>query len=103
MSKREMSILGTLINAKLADNGQMEEMGVVVGRLYTDHGLPIDMALDRLSIIKQQKVVIVDGVCQWLITHKRNSGATEKSIDRQRQTNRKILDDFIRTGEVGIY
>lgn len=78
-------------------------LGVKIGKLYTDHGLPIDMAFDRLDLTKEQKISVLDGCCQWFIEHKRNSGATEKAIDRQRKANRKMLEDFIKTGEVGIY
>ena len=82
---------------------ELQELGVKIGKLYTDHGLPIDMALDRLPHSKEQKLSILDGACQWFIEHKRNSGATEKAIERQRTTNRKMIEDFVKKGETGVY
>jgi len=91
---------------RLRANPQHEDLhkfGIEVGKLYTDQGLPIDMALDRLEGNKEQKLMMLDGVCFWLVQHKRNSGATEKSIARQQQTNIKMMTDFIEKGETGIY
>lgn len=87
----------------VASDKDMVALGIQVGKLYTDHGLPIDMALDRLDLTKDQKLAVLHGVCQWLIEHKRNSGATEKSLDRQRATNVRMVEDFIKTGETGVY
>ncbi len=82
---------------------ELEELGLEIGKLYTDKGFPIDMALDRLPHTKEQKVSILFGACQWFIEHKRNSGAGEKSIERQRNVNRKMIEDFVATGETGVY
>jgi hypothetical protein len=102
MNDRET--LDKLITAVLSDNGdQFQKLGVEIGKLYSDHGLPIDMALDRMPYGKDAKLAILHGVCQWLIEHKRNSGAGEKAIERQRATNRRMIADFIRTGETGVY
>lgn len=81
----------------------LQELGDKIGKLYTDHGLPLDMALDRLPHTKEQKLSILDGACQWFIEHRRNSGATGKAIERQRNTNRKMIQDFINNGETGVY
>lgn len=98
------TVLGALIASKVQDgNNELQEVGKTIGRLYTDHGLPIDMALERLPYTKEQKISVLDGACQWFIEHKRLSGATEKAIDRQRDANRKMLEDFITRGEVGVY
>lgn len=85
------------------DDGKLEALGIKIGKLYTDMGYPIDMALARLTLSVERKLVVIDGACQWLIQHKRNSGATDKSIERQRNTNRKMLEDFMRSGETGAY
>ncbi len=82
---------------------ELQSLGIEIGKLYTNHGLPVDMALQRLPHTKEQKISILDGACQWFMQHKRNSGATEKSLDRQRAANRKMLDDFIEKGETGAY
>ena len=80
------------------------DLGIRIGRLYTDHGYPIDSAFDKLvGYDKGQMVSIVHGVCIWLVQHKRNSGATDKAIERQRETNKNIITRFINTGEVGVY
>lgn len=82
---------------------QLIGLGIEVGKLYTDHGLPLDMALERLEHPKDQKLIILDGACQWFIQHKRNSGATEKAIERQRIANRKIIEAFTAGHELGVY
>lgn len=87
----------TLMNPKL------RETGIWVGKLYTDKGFPIDMALAKLPHNTEQKIAILNGACEWLIEHKRNSGATDKSIERQRKINLKMLEDYILTGETGVY
>lgn len=95
---------GNLLKSKVqAGTEDLQALGIEIGKLYTNHGLPVDMALDRLDMSKEQKLSVLDGVCQWLIEHRRNSGATEKSIDRQRTINRKMIEDFIKKGETEVY
>lgn len=96
-----MSILEAKVQPKAL---HLENIGITIGKLYTDKGLPPDMALERLTgYTKLEKLSIVDGICQWLIEHKRNSGATDKAIARQRKSNQQSLTQFIDTGEAGIY
>lgn len=78
-------------------------LGKRLGRLLTDHGLPVDMSLSRIDVPDRKKLAVVNGICQWLIEHKRRSGATEKAIDRQRKQNAEAIDRFINTGETGLY
>ncbi|HET6925068.1 MAG TPA: hypothetical protein VFH39_04520 [Candidatus Saccharimonadales bacterium] len=95
---------GDLLEAIASDpNRLLEAEGKKIGRLYTDHGLPLDMAFDRIDIPKQQKLVVLHGALAWLIEHKRNSGATDKAIERQRKANREALDRYVTTGEIGMY
>jgi hypothetical protein len=101
-------VVGALLAAKtLGNSPELEALGVEIGKLYTDHGLPVDIALSELNkkrpLSSGQKLLVLDGACQWLIQHKRNSGATEESIERQRQTNRELLRRFLTKGEVGVY
>lgn len=85
-------------------HSQLVDIGKQLGRLYTDHGLPADMALDRLQGYSElQKVSIVDGICQWLNEHKRLSDASENALERQRKANRNMLERFVSTGETGAY
>lgn len=96
--------LSEIIESKIQPNSeQLQELGIKIGQLYTDMGFPIDMALNKLDMTKEQKISILDGACQWLIEHKRNSGATDKSIERQRKTNREMLERFIKGKEIGAY
>lgn len=100
----KMGILGDLLVSTVQPGAkELQNLGIKIGKLYTDHGLPPDMALERLSYTKQQKLSILDGVCQWLIEHKRNSGATDKAIERQRKTNRDMVERFIDKGETDVY
>jgi hypothetical protein len=82
----------------------IEDMGDKIGRLYTDHGFPIDMSFDRLPHeCEKYKPYILFCAQQQMLEHKRMSGATEKAIEQTRTNNRKIMQQFIKTGEVGIY
>ena len=81
----------------------LHNLGVMVGKMYTDHGLPVDMSLKRLNYSKQEKISILDGVCSWMIQHKKNSGATDKAIERQKLSNKTVMDHFISSGESGLY
>jgi hypothetical protein len=96
-------ILLELMAAKEMDDGTLAALGLKVGKLFTDMGLPIDMALDNIDLPKNKKLAVLDGACTWLIEHKRNSGATDKAIERQRKTNREWVTSFCKSGEVGAY
>lgn len=99
-----MEAVEEILFSKVQPNSErLQELGIEIGKLYTNHGLPIDIAFDKLPHTKEEKLSILDGACQWFIEHKRNSGATEKAIERQRIANRKMLEDFISKGEVGVY
>jgi hypothetical protein len=101
----ETSSLEALVDAHVNELNKdgFIEVGVSVGKLYTDHGFPIDMALAQLKYTKRQKLLVLHGALSWLIEHKRNSGATDKSIVRQRKSNKTTLERFISTGESGVY
>jgi len=87
----------------LADKDALLELGKQIGKLYTDHGLPVDMAFDRLDMNSEKKIVVLTGALNWLVEHKRNSGAPEKAIERQRKLNTRMMGHFMQTGEVGLY
>lgn len=96
--------LGGLIRAKTREDAEtLEDIGQEIGKAYTDHGYPIDMALAKVKGTDDQKLSVLHAACKWLIQHKRDSGATEESIDRQRRANLKMLEDYIGKGEVGVY
>lgn len=100
-----MSSLGELLD-RITGNPRQEELvalGKELGRLYTDHGLPLDLSLHHLGLPRSDNVLMLYGACQWFIDHKRRSGALQPAINRQRAVNRKMLEDFTRTGETGIY
>lgn len=102
MSDRET--VGAIIEAYAQPGAdELVELGTRVGHIYTDHGLPIDMAMDRLPHTKQQIILVLHGALSWLIEHRRNSGATGKAIERQRKTNGETMERFLATGESGIY
>lgn len=85
---------------------ELEALGTQVGKLYTDQGFPVDMALTELGkkgYSKEVQLLILHGACQWFMEHKRSSGASEKSLDRQRKANRSYLESFMSKGEVGVY
>lgn len=102
-----MTALATLERSMAHPNkealAQLTAYGIEVGKLYTDHGLPLDMALERIEQPKEAKLVILQGACQWFIQHKRNSGATEKAIERQRAANRSMIEAFSKGNELGVY
>lgn len=84
-------------------NEELFELGIKIGKIYTDFGLPIDMALEKIKGDKKAKAQILYGAQNWLIEHRRNSSATDKALDRQRKINIQTMEAFIKTGESGIY
>jgi len=92
-----------LLEAVANDDGTLQRMGVEIGKLYTDHGYPLDMSLEHFDMTKSQKMVLLFGAQNWLIEHRRNSNASEKALDRQRASNRETMRRFIETGETGVY
>lgn len=110
MTDRE--VLAELLKAEQsvppATKKELEDMGLHVGKTYTDHGLPIDMALDQLDkrfpgLTRYSKVIILNAALGWLIEHRRNSAATEKALDRQRKNNRETMRRYLESGEAGLY
>lgn len=79
------------------------DLGKEIGQLYTSYGFPLDISLERLKMNKKEKVAVIHGASCWFIEHKRNSGATEKSLEKQRRTNNDMITRFVSTGETGIY
>lgn len=102
-SKDHNTVAAILEAKSLPSAAHTYKVGIWVGKLYTDHGLPIDMALDKLDISKEQKINVLDGALWWLVEHRRNSHATDKALDRQRKANKETIKRFIETGEAGIY
>lgn len=99
-------MLEQLLKAEQNSTTHYKEIGIKIGKLYTDFGLPIDMAMGHESIhslAKSQRVCILSAALWWLVEHKWLSNATEESIQRQRNANKEIMRRFMKTGEVGIY
>lgn len=97
-----VNLLGTIL-VSVTSYPSLTAVGTTVGKLYTDHGLPIDMALSRLPYSHEQKIAILDGVFNWIIEHKHNSGASEKNLERQRQSNQKAMLRFINSKDTEAY
>lgn len=103
-----MSLLGELLKAKThPKSGWYEKLGIEIGKLYSNKGFPVDMSLDllkkRFRLNLQQELLIVHGVAQWLVEHKRLSGAPEKAIERQRTQNNQHLNKILQGKEIGLY
>lgn len=99
-------LVGQIFDAlDLGNDYQLEQqLGIKIGKLYTNHGLPIDIALSKLSgLSKEQRTAVLDGALSWLVEHRRQSGASEQAIDRQRTANRHTMERFLGTGETGVY
>lgn len=99
----DKEVFDSLLKNSSRDFERLAGFGTSIGKLYTDHGFPIDMALARVPLTKDERAVVLLWAQHWLIEHKRNSGASEKAIERQRATNRRTYTAFISTGESGIY
>lgn len=99
-AKPVQELLGLVSQPKAQD---VQDIGIKIGQLYTDSGYPVDLALSRFHCTKECKLLILHGTCQWLIEHRRQSGATDKAIERQRSVNRRMIEDFISNGETGVY
>ena len=99
-----MSTIDVIIKAVAHDiDNKLLNFGTEIGKLYTNHGLPIDMALDRLDYTQEQKISVLIGAQNWLMEHKRNSGATDTALGRQLKTNVDTMERFIFKGETNIY
>lgn len=94
-----------LLDAVAMDHDQeLNNLGHKIGRIFTDHGLPLDMAMDRLpQLDRLQKLAVLNGACEEILEHKKRSGATPKAIERTQQSNRDMITRFIKTGETGAY
>lgn len=107
LGEMSSSVVGELIKSQLMieseDMNHLLRLGERIGKLYTDDGLPIDIALQSPSIPSDSRLLVLYGACKWLIEHKRRSGATEKAIERQRMVNRRAIESFINFGECKIY
>jgi len=95
----------SLIESISQDNShELRDLGTSIGKLFTDHGLPLDMSLDQMKdYTHAEKLSVLFGACQWFIQHKRLSGASDKALDRQRKANRDMIDRFTTRQEVGMY
>lgn len=93
-----------IVKATVSHNAkELSDVGLNVGKFYTDKGLPLDISLSKLDYSREDKAVILSGALWWLVEHRRESGATEAALNRQRATNVKIMDNFIKKGEAGVY
>lgn len=88
---------------RLKNFDSLSNKGMKLGQLYTNHGLPLDIIFDKVRINNIEKIAMLFGAHEWLIIHKRQSGASEAAIDRQRKANSESITRFINKGEVGIY
>lgn len=95
-------VAGEVFKALDGSSKELLEMGRAIGRLYTDHGLPVDMAFDRLVLTRKEKIVVLVGVHEWLIEHRRQSQATPKALERLEKSNRAVMQHFLKTGETGL-
>jgi hypothetical protein len=75
------------------------DLGKDLGRLYTDNGVSLDQAMKSLGVKKKQKLIVLEGACEWFIDHKKAHGATVAEIRRQRSVNRKMIEQFKSTGK----
>lgn len=107
LGEMSSSVIGHLIQSHTTTTSENMDhilrLGERIGKLYTDDGLPIDIALQSPSIPSENRLLVLHGACKWLIEHKRRSGATEKAIERQRAVNRRAIESFINYGECKIY
>ena len=78
-------------------------IGMELGKLYTDFGLPLDMSLGKINLPKAHKAIVLYGALQWLMTHKRNSGANDRALERQRDTNSRMMRTFLEREETMEY
>lgn len=83
----------------------LQQVGEGMGSTYTDHGLPVDMAMSKLKqlhprLSRNDLALVLFFAQSWIMEHRHASGATEKAIERLREQNRKQFMRFIKTGEV---
>lgn len=93
-------------NAALEDlDEELYRKGLIIGDLQITHGLPIEISVVELckkGYSKDQIIAILNGAFHQLVMHKRKSGASVESINKQRKSIRKAMDNFINDREIGI-
>jgi len=106
MPAQELIIEKIILSLSNPNREYLEEQGTWIGRLYTDKGFPLDMSIAELkkrNVTEEDMFVIIEGALTWFVQHKRNSGATEKALNRQREQNSKIMAAFLAGKETGLY
>ena len=106
MAQQELILEKIIESLSNPNRKRLEEEGTWVGRLYTDKGLPLDMSIAELrkrNFTEDDIFIIVEGALTWFVQHKRNSGATDKALNRQREQNSKTMSAFLAGRETGLY
>jgi len=106
MAQQELILEKIVESLSNPNRAYLEEQGTWVGKLYTDKGLPLDISIAELrkrNTSEDDMFVIIEGALTWFVQHKRNSGATEKALNRQREQNNKIMAAFLAGKETGLY
>lgn len=98
-------IMPLLIRYK--NDERLNNLGISMAEMKNTRGFPPDMFVKEtnkiMNLSEDEWVYVINVYCNEIIKHKRESGAEEKSLDRTRINNQKIMADFIRTGELGVY
>lgn len=107
-SQGDKDILRALLKARLLPSApQMTDYGHRMFTMYTQNGFPPDMFLDelkkRLTLSRDEGLLIVDSYLADSLEHKRRAGITEERVDKIRQANRRKIAEFYKTGELGVY
>lgn len=109
---REMTdrgIAGAVIEAHAhhQDNKALVHLGHEMFRMYTEMGFPPDMFVDELKKrfeLPQSALIYLITIYQnKFIEHRRKAGAEGKNLDKARAANRRVMAQFIKSGELGVY
>jgi len=107
--KDKDNILGILLDSQTEHSKSelLNGLADTMFNMYTQYGFPPDMFMaelcKRTKLDKLQKVYLVSQYFTLFLEHRRLSGIDEKNVDKIRKSNRYNIENFIKTGEVGVY
>ncbi len=100
-------VLELTVSLSQEETTEGKRLGKAMFTMYTQNGFPPDMFFDQLEartvLPKAMKLAMLNEYQRLFLEHRRKAGISEDRVEKIRDQNRKILADFMRTGEVGVY
>jgi len=99
----DMNALSEVLRVRATLSGDyLDRLAEMIFSAYTRDGLPPDWAFSviekRLPLTKDEKLYILDAYLNLDMEHKNMSGIKRK--EQAQKHNRKIIERFLKTGEI---